>query len=276
VAPGHGAGCRGVARGMARAVAPGHGAGAWRRGMAPGHGAGAWRRGVAPGRGAGAWRRGMAPGRGAGCRAAGLRADTARRGTRRESSTTIADEAWRLQRARSCARSSERSSGPRPTGQRLVERVRRSSTAPGGKSLETGGTSDLAPRRAVRTRRRALPEPPNCRPGPPTRADAHRHGAKTARETTNPRYLPKGARVGVAKGAFVMSCRRLSFGRPRSLEMIEGARPEVLLRCAGARRGDDPGDHQNCEADECGCDHFVAPSAEPTELAIPFTDWKSM
>jgi hypothetical protein len=45
-------------------VAPGSGAGEWRRGAAPGSGAGEWRRGVAPGSGAGEWRRGVAPGSG--------------------------------------------------------------------------------------------------------------------------------------------------------------------------------------------------------------------
>ena len=49
-----------------------------------------------------------------------------------------------------------------------------------------------------------------------------------------------------------------------------------LFGSVGARRGDEPGDDEDCEADECDCDHFWAPSAEPVGLEIPFTDWKSM
>ena len=38
----------------------------------------------------------------------------------------------------------------------------------------------------------------------------------------------------------------------------------LLLRFVGARGGHEPGHHQNGEADEGGCDHVLAPSAEPT------------
>lgn len=49
-----------------------------------------------------------------------------------------------------------------------------------------------------------------------------------------------------------------------------------LLGNVCARRSDEPGHHQDGEAEECDCDHFLAPSAEPVDLAIPITDWKSM
>jgi len=50
----------------------------------------------------------------------------------------------------------------------------------------------------------------------------------------------------------------------RSPEMSAERSPEVLLADfrSGAGRGDEPGDNEDCKADECDCDHFRAPSAE--------------
>jgi hypothetical protein len=41
----------------------------------------------------------------------------------------------------------------------------------------------------------------------------------------------------------------------------------VLLGRVGARRGDEPGEDQAAKTDECDCDHFLAPSAEPAGFA---------
>jgi hypothetical protein len=56
---------------------------------------------------------------------------------------------------------------------------------------------------------------------------------------------------------------------------VMNASLETLLGDVRARRGDEPGHYQNGEGEECDCDHFLAPSAEPVGCAIPCIDWKS-